>query len=42
MLSGHRITGIPVEEIIFWFLAGFLFGPFYEYWQGVRLRRSVH
>jgi len=39
MLSGIRITGIPVEELIFWFIAGFLFGPFYEYWQGKRLRK---
>ncbi len=38
-LSGILITGIPVEEIIFWFLAGMVFGPFYEYWQGERLRK---
>ncbi len=36
-LSGVRITGIPIEELIFWFLAGLLFGPLYEYWQGKRL-----
>jgi len=36
-LSGIRITHVPIEEFIFWFLAGFLFGPFYEYWQGERL-----
>lgn len=39
MLSGIRITGIPIEELVFWFIAGFLFGPFYEYWQGKRLRK---
>ncbi len=38
-LSGIEITGIPVEELIFWFLAGLVFGPFYEYWQNEKLRR---
>ena len=38
-LSGILITGIPIEEIIFWFLAGLLWGPFYEYWKGEKLRR---
>lgn len=37
-LSGIRLTGIPIEEYIFWFFAGLVFGPFYEYWQGERLR----
>jgi hypothetical protein len=36
-LSGVRAIGVPIEEFIFWFLAGLLFGPFYEYWQGERL-----
>lgn len=39
MLSGLRVTGIPIEELVFWFLVGFLFGPFYEYWQDSRLRK---
>lgn len=30
-LSGVLIRGVPIEEFIFWFLAGVLFGPFYEY-----------
>jgi hypothetical protein len=38
-LSGARVSGVPVEEFAFWFLAGFLWGPFYEYWQGERLRK---
>lgn len=38
-LSGVRVTGIPVEELIFWFFAGLVWGPFYEYWQGNKLRR---
>ena len=37
-LSGIMIVGIPAEELVFWFLAGLVFGPFYEYWQGERLR----
>ncbi len=37
-LSGFLISGIPVEEFIFWFLAGLFFGPLYEYWQGKQLR----
>jgi len=38
-LSGFRLAGIPVEEFVFWFLAGLVFGPFYEYWQGEKLKR---
>ena len=37
-LSGIRVTGVPVEEFVFWFLSGLVFGPFYEYWQGERLK----
>lgn len=38
-LSGVRWIGVPIEEFVFWFLAGMVFGPFYEYWQGERLKR---
>ncbi len=38
-LSGILIKGIPIEEFIFWFLAGVLFGPFYEYAKSDGLRR---
>lgn len=38
-LSGIKIIGVPVEEFVFWFMSGLLFGPFYEYWKGERLRR---
>ena len=38
-LSNIRFTGIPVEELIFWFLGGLVFGPFYEYWKNERLRK---
>jgi hypothetical protein len=38
-LSGIKVTGIPIEELVFWFLAGLVFGPFYEYWQGERLKK---
>jgi hypothetical protein len=34
------VLGVPIEEFIFWFLAGLLFGPFYEYARRLRLRRS--
>jgi hypothetical protein len=39
-LSGWLVLGIPIEEFVFWFLAGLVFGPFYEYWQGERCRNS--
>lgn len=38
-LSGVAPLGIPIEEYVFWFLAGLVFGPFYEYWRGERLRK---
>ncbi len=37
-LSGIRVGTIPIEEFIFWFLAGMWVGPFYEYVYGRRLR----
>jgi len=37
-LSGIKLFLIPIEEYIFWFLAGMVFGPFYEYWQSQRLK----
>lgn len=40
-ISGFRPLGIPIEDLAFWLLAGFLFGPFYEYWQGKRLKSLV-
>ncbi len=39
-LSGIRVIGVPLEDIIFYFLVGFVVGPFYEYWQGKRLRKT--
>jgi hypothetical protein len=38
-LSGVRLTGVPIEELIFWLAAGFLIGPMYEYWQGRSLTK---
>jgi hypothetical protein len=37
-LSGIRITGIPIEELIFFFLFGCVTVLIYEYWWGFRLR----
>lgn len=37
--ASFLVLGIPVEELAFWFLAGAVFGPFYEYWQGERLKK---
>lgn len=34
VMTGIRIAGLPLEEFIFWFLAGCLFGPFYELQHG--------
>jgi hypothetical protein len=39
-LSGVLVFGIPIEEFVFWFLAGMLMGPFYEYWHCERFRKS--
>lgn len=36
-LSGIRITGIPIEDLVFYFLMGFIIGPFYEYSRGAKL-----
>jgi len=36
-LSGIIIIGIPLEDLIFYFLFGLTIGPFYEYWQNKRL-----
>lgn len=38
-LSGIRILTIPIEEFIFYFLAGFMVAPLYEWWKGERLRK---
>lgn len=40
-LSGLRIANVPIEEFIFWFLAGMWIGPFYEYTVGKKLK-SIH
>jgi Lycopene cyclase len=38
-LSGVLVLGIPIEELIFWFLSGLFFGPFYEFWKSGTIRR---
>lgn len=38
-LSGITVTKIPIEDLIFYFLMGFIVAPLYEYWQGYRLRK---
>ncbi len=40
-LSGILILGVPIEEFVFWFLSGVLFGPLYEYALSDGLRRSA-
>ncbi len=37
-LSGILILGIPFEELLFAFGFGMVAGPFYEFWQGYRLK----
>ncbi len=39
-LSGVLLAGVPIEEFIFWFLSGLVFGPFYEFWKGFRLKKA--
>lgn len=38
-LSGYALLGIPIEEFVFWFFAGLVFGPWYEYIFGQRQRK---
>lgn len=38
-LSGILVTGIPIEDIIFYFLLGLTAAPLYEFWQNERLRK---
>jgi len=39
-ISGIKFLGIPIEDLIFYLLFGFVTGPFYEIWQGYRLKKS--
>jgi hypothetical protein len=36
VLTGIRIYNVPIEEFIFWFLSGLVFGPFYEILHGFK------
>jgi hypothetical protein len=36
VLTGVRMYNVPIEEFIFWFLSGLVFGPFYEVLRGFR------
>lgn len=38
-LSGMLITGIPIEEIVFFFLWSMFVGTFYEFWSGAKFER---
>lgn len=38
-LSGITFMKIPIEDLIFYFLAGFSIAPFYLYWKNEKLRR---
>lgn len=40
-LSGLTLLTIPIEEFVFWFLAGMWVGPFYEFATGKKLKRVV-
>jgi len=37
MLSGILLWGVVIEDIVWFFLAGLLIGPLYEYWQQGKL-----
>jgi hypothetical protein len=37
MISGLTILKVPIEDLIWFFIAGLLIGPLYEYWQEGRL-----
>ena len=36
-IGGKRFLGIPLEEYVFYFLAGAFIGPLYEYWKEGKL-----
>lgn len=38
-LTGIRFIGIPIEDLVFYFLTGFCVAPFYLYWKNEKLRR---
>lgn len=38
-LTGRKFTGIPIEDLIFYFQAGFVAAPLYDYMLGVYLRK---
>jgi|WetSurMetagenome_2_1015567.scaffolds.fasta_scaffold22248_4 hypothetical protein len=37
MLSGFTLFSVPIEELIWYFLAGCFIGPLYEYWKDEKL-----
>jgi hypothetical protein len=39
-LSGRMALGVPIEEFVFWFLAGAFYGPLYEYRQSLAIARA--
>jgi len=45
MISGITIFKVPIEDLIWFFIAGLLIGPLYEYWQEGRLinvKEQIH
>ncbi|PIQ68389.1 MAG: hypothetical protein COV91_04445 [Candidatus Taylorbacteria bacterium CG11_big_fil_rev_8_21_14_0_20_46_11] len=40
-LSGIMLSGIPIEEMLESFVVGFFGGPFYEFFNGLRLKKYV-
>jgi len=37
MISGILIFGVPLEDLVWFFLAGLIIGPYYEYWKEARV-----
>lgn len=37
IFSGTLILGVPIEDLIWFFLGGMFFGPIYEFWKEARL-----
>ena len=36
-LSGIKIIAAPIEDVIFYFIVGFVGGPFYKFWKGYKI-----
>lgn len=41
-LSGIAILTIPIEDLFFYFFAGYYFGPWYKFWKNIAIKNPHH